>query len=470
MSKLKTFQDTINPIVLKELRQAVRGRFMPVLLCTYLFVQVMVMLVNADNSQSNNFGVEMMMSYFSVLGVVVIIFVPFVSAIRHAFERNSDNLDLLYITSLPAKNIVTGKFIAGVVTSLLFFSATMPFIALTLLLRGVDIQSIVGMTFILFVASPLALQGALTASSFSMSRILQILVGLAGLFGLIMLLVMVLSGMFGLNNFGTGSTSTFFLEPEFLTLVGSAIFFIVLFQKVGVALIQPGSANRARPVRQTLTIGWCLSLFAGIAIGGDGVEVWSVIVSTLLAIHAFAVVCERTALNTRIRSELPKQPYHRMWYFFHSSGQANGFIWTLVMMGLTSAIAFAEGSSEPFHIALALCSGGLTYSLWGAFLYRKFFYRFVQKKFSWLIALFLLAIGTAGPWLVTLTLSPGSRWTNFALLHFLNPFAVIDQSSYRSVIVFALCVAALFGLVFNWRVLRDGMRQYQPIQKQEPQL
>ena len=82
-----------------------------------------------------------------ILAGASVFFIPLYVGIRVAVERQENNPDLLYVSTLSPARIIRGKFLCGAYMALLFFSACMPFMAFTNLLRGVDLPTVF---FILF--------------------------------------------------------------------------------------------------------------------------------------------------------------------------------------------------------------------------------------------------------------------------------------------------------------------------------
>ena len=69
-------------------------------------------------------------------------FVPLYAGVRLSLERNDANIDLLFVTTITPGAIVRGKYFAAMALTLLIFSACMPFMMFTYLLRGIDLPTI----------------------------------------------------------------------------------------------------------------------------------------------------------------------------------------------------------------------------------------------------------------------------------------------------------------------------------------
>ena len=82
------------------------------------------------------------MGLLGILMFTCMIFVPLYSGGRMSLERSNADMDLLYVTTLSPGAIVRGKYLTATALTLLIFSASMPFMILTYLLRGIDLPSI----------------------------------------------------------------------------------------------------------------------------------------------------------------------------------------------------------------------------------------------------------------------------------------------------------------------------------------
>src|SRR5262249_27082793 len=142
-----------NPIVVKELRQAVRSwavTGMLLLFLIVLFVASVAFLAMGSLDQDTALGSEMFSAFTVILALASVLFIPLYMGIRVASERQENNPDLFYISTLSPARIIRGKFLCGVYMAVLFFSACMPFMAFTNLLRGVDLPTIFFILFCLF--------------------------------------------------------------------------------------------------------------------------------------------------------------------------------------------------------------------------------------------------------------------------------------------------------------------------------
>src|SRR5262249_11535355 len=110
--------DWLNPIVVKELRQAVQSRFVVVALLIFLTIQVLAvgiyLVTAADPTFSFDAGRWVFMILFGIMLAVSMLFVPLYTGVRLVAERSETNLDLLFITTIKPRSIIAGKLMAAV--------------------------------------------------------------------------------------------------------------------------------------------------------------------------------------------------------------------------------------------------------------------------------------------------------------------------------------------------------------------
>ena len=82
------------------------------------------------------------MGYYAVLSVPLLIVVPYAAFRSLAGEWEDGTFELLSITALSARQIVTGKLASAILQMMVYYSALAPCIAFTYLLRGIDIITV----------------------------------------------------------------------------------------------------------------------------------------------------------------------------------------------------------------------------------------------------------------------------------------------------------------------------------------
>ena len=170
-----------NPIVVKELRQAVRSWAVTGMLLAFLCILFFVtvgFLLGRDINPSQGLGRDIFQFFLPVLSLVGFVFIPVYVGGRLTAERLEGNVDMLYITTLSAARIIRGKLLCGIYLTVLFFSVCAPFMVFTNLLRGIDLPTVFVLLVIAFLLSILSLQASIFLSCLPASKGLKLLVGL----------------------------------------------------------------------------------------------------------------------------------------------------------------------------------------------------------------------------------------------------------------------------------------------------
>ncbi|HEV3384966.1 MAG TPA: hypothetical protein VG097_09120, partial [Gemmata sp.] len=118
---LNSIGDRINPIVVKEMRQAVNSRFVSSMLVLLLSIELLVMalmlLLRSPSTdpdiQNMRTGREVFMTLQGILIVSCMLLIPTMTGGRLAAERSDVKVDLLFISTLSPRAIMAGKFLAA---------------------------------------------------------------------------------------------------------------------------------------------------------------------------------------------------------------------------------------------------------------------------------------------------------------------------------------------------------------------
>jgi hypothetical protein len=495
--------DRLNPIAVKELRQAVQSKFVVGVLLLFLLVQVSIVgiyLVTASGGELvDPLVTQAGRQLFGIIQVILLatcmIIIPAYAGIRLAAERSDTNVDLLFITTLRPRAIISGKFFANLVLVLLIFSACTPFMTFTYLLRGIDVISMALVLALDFAASALAIPLALFLAVVPANRVFKILLGLVGIVGLGFTYAGVLSVAFVILDFGGGylaDSPGFWLTMAFIAVLAATLF--GLFFVWAVALVSPASANRAWGMRIFLLVSW---LAAGIISGWASLQIpearnvpaliWAWSMVSLFSLGLMIGVSERDHWGPRVARTIP-WPWWRRWpAFLFYSGAAGGVVFCVLMIVLTGLtlplwdqvlLSVERGPLVPPNRLVDSQAGlwlmGLytyVYAL-TAVLVRKASPWKIPTEYTWVVLLVLLAVGCVVPYLVSFLLFYREWWYKTWLLS--NPFAgvvhaLMPSSLMRSqrshVLTFvtfagawAVVVTAL-NLPWFWRQLR-GFRPY----------
>ncbi len=259
--------DLLNPIVVKELRQAVKSRIVMVALVLFLILQLAILLLHLsldDPRRLDGTSLHLGRSIFQILQGILLgtcmLLIPAYAGVRLASEHSDTNVDLLFISTLRPRGIIAGKLQASIVLILLIFSACAPFMTFTYLLRGIDIPSILLVLVVDFLVVLLGTQVAIFLGTVPANAGLKLLLGLFGLGSLCTLFGYGMATSVVLLDEGLGSrmdTLDFWLVAGALVLAVVAV--IGLLFMWSVAIVSPPSLNRALPVRLYLLGFWLVT-------------------------------------------------------------------------------------------------------------------------------------------------------------------------------------------------------------------
>lgn len=350
-SMIERLDDAMSPVVVKELRQAVRGRFIVLVLMAFLAIQLVTLgialLVGADQAAMADSMAMGRTTFLWLLGFLLgtcLLCIPLYTGIRLGVERSDSDVDLLFITTIKPRAIIFGKVTSSMLLTFLIFASSLPFMVFTYFLRGIDIPSI----FILLAMGLLAIVVmvclAIMLATLPVSRPFKIIIGLNFAFGGLPALPILMGLSFEFLQAGGGSRIT---TANFWIGVGITLVFTAsacaLMLAISIASVTPPAANRAKPVRIALLLQWLVTLAgAGYlslrASDGGPLIAWMFAQLALLTITTIAATSERHQLGTRVTNEVPENPLARAAVFPFFSGSASGLVWSALMILATIGV------------------------------------------------------------------------------------------------------------------------------------
>ncbi len=439
---LSHIDDFVNAIAVKEMRQAVKGRTIAWVLMLFLIVQLLIIgvVVMTQDEIGNDFdaGKSVFMGMLGVLLGTCLLFIPAITAFRLSSERGDNNVDLLFITTLKPMQIIWCKLSAAMVLIVLFFSASMPFMTLTYLLRGLDLPSmfiLLGMDFLIVIA---CVQFAILLASAPggiISKGLRFLFGLAVLIGALISSLMMSWGML---YSGIGSMlGTWEFWGIALTNVISGLLVVGLMFVLSVTIITPRSANKAVAVRIYLFFLW---LAHGTIVGvwyyhvrdKDVVISWTLSMVIMFIVTLLVAVCERLSWGPRIVTKIPRNVLLRIPAFLIYSGASCGVVFSVTMIGVTLAIGYVFGVNVSMNrdyefmmmISVGLALYTFCYAMTSLLIKRMFFAKSTRASTTGIIAIFLLLATTVIPWIIGVMM-PGTRWYDISPRWYIaNPIVI----------------------------------------------
>lgn len=141
----RTLDDRLNPILVKEVRQALRGRFFRwmfgLTLLVTTFLALMVVAFAASGSVDSRIGQQFFVVIYACMGGAVLVLVPFSAFLSTSAEWDENTYDLLVLSNLQPRQIVGGKLVSTLIQALLYYSTFTPFLVAAFLLNGLDLAA-----------------------------------------------------------------------------------------------------------------------------------------------------------------------------------------------------------------------------------------------------------------------------------------------------------------------------------------
>lgn len=497
LSNLKTHflnwrQWELNPVVVKELRQAVRSwavtgtllLFLLVLLCSAV---VFFVTQSFEVTTNQRLGADIFTTFSVILTGASLLFIPLYVGVRVANERQESDLDLLYISTLTPQRIIRGKFFCGAYVAVLFFSACMPFMTFTNLLRGVDLPSVFFALVCLFLAVCCAVQVAIFLACLPISKILKILVGMGAGFASCWLVVGLTFWTSQMMQRGVGSMMsdrTFW--ATFLTVCGVVFSGTLLLYFLSVALISPLSANRALPVRIYMTIVWILTAVLSLLWSRKQNDArlmlpWAITSFVVLGLSLVVIVSNQDTLSVRVQRTVPERMPKRALAFLFYNGAAGGLVWLAALLGATYLLTWTmltahlfASTLDPEELSPFLLSSGavifymFSYALLGLFIHRRFFPR-RTARLAGIFAVMVPAAWALAPVLFFFFLNRLSTrdLEHTQLGNLFNTFAAPDITQKQAHLYCAACAfAAMLLLNLKWFIRQ--LKNFQPFRRATP--
>lgn len=352
--RLEAWSEWLNPILVKEARQAFKSnQFLITFLLLLLFAwgwSILGVVMQMPGVQFGSGGAVLLGGYYLILALPLLVIVPFTSFRSLAAEREDGTFEILSITTLSARQIVVGKLGSAILQMMVYFSALSPCIAFTYLLRGIDVVTIVVVLFYTFVVSLCLCCFSLLVATLTRARHWQVLLSVALVLGLF--LVAWSWSMAVLAGFLDSAGSLPVHAPEFWpvqwTIISGALAFCVLCISAARGLISFASDNRSTPLRRIMLGHQALFLF--------WVVYWLITVPDeefLMVMAAFAgiywmvagtlMIGESAQLSPRVRRRLPQSLLGRMLFTWFNPGSGTGYAFAVVNFGVVVCFFLGAG-------------------------------------------------------------------------------------------------------------------------------
>ncbi len=341
--------DWLNPILVKETRQALKSRqfiatFFLLLIAAWL-TSTFALLFASDGAEFRRSGPILFSAFYMILAVAIFIIVPFAAFRSLLSERDQFTYEVLSITTLSPRQIVWGKLCSSIVQIFIYYSAITPFLAFSLQFKGVNVR-LLGLVLVSAAFGSLGLSmAALAVSTAARHRALQVLLTLGVLAGLLF--------AFSMN---TGMCVSLIQERGGMppmddsgfwwgcaSLVSYFIAYFLLLMELAIAQLTFDADNRSSWVRLGIaglfwmSVAWVAGAFIwwptiivpemALTFMGLAIAHWGIL-------GLFAVT-EHDALSRRVRRNLLRFGVFRVVLTPLMPGGARGLLFLLIHIPLT---------------------------------------------------------------------------------------------------------------------------------------
>ncbi len=374
------FGDKLNPILVKETRQALKSRQFVITFSVLLFAALAWTIVGSLTMMPQIYTTpsapRMLIGYYLVLALPMLLVVPLAAYRSLEGEIDDGTLELLSISTLTPWQIVLGKLASAMLQMMLYFVALFPCVAYAYTLRGVDLPTTMLIMAALIVAGILLTIVALFFAPLTRSRTGRITTLLATMailmaaeWGLAFLMIgMILYG----NPLTTGQL---YFTVTATILLAAAIGHLLLTATA--AQLTPESENRSTHIR--LSIMGLTAVFLGVGtlaalmLTREGIPV---VVTLIMILGVLWTACssmmaaESPAMTPRIRRELPSSFFARCTLTWLTPGPATGLAFSVINIviitffiaaGLEYLIRTPNAWGQPYAIFARLVLTYATY-------------------------------------------------------------------------------------------------------------
>ena len=423
---LERWSERLNPILVKEARQALKSRqflltFSLALLASWAW-SVGGIALQAGAVYYGAGGSFMFIVYFIILAIPLLVVVPFSAFRSLAAEREEGTFELLSITSLSARQIVMGKVGSALLQIIVYCSALAPCIVFTYLLRGLDIVSLLLVLVYTILASVLLSVQALLMATITRSTQWQVLLSVSLILELLFVGYSwcIFVGMVMLREQLPFDMTNFWLIN--LALLTGYLSYLVLFVEAATAQISFASENRSTRLRivllgqQLLLVGWLVYFWAQIKeveliVGLMGVS------AVHWALAGALLTGEVAELSPRVRRALPTTLLGRLLFTWFNPGSGTGYVFAVcnlvavVVVSLLALSVLPEGirllrQEEWLYFVALAPSYVIAYLGAGRLLILAVrLVRHVGVYAGFLLQIVLALMGTLGPFVVQMIFS-----------------------------------------------------------------
>ncbi len=470
---LDRLSDRLNPLLVKEVRQMLKGKlFLTTFSLLLLGLWVSSMLgVQVAGGHIDEQGVPALLATYLIgLQITLLVFVPFMSFRSMQAETEENTWELIAITTLSARRIISGKVRCAQVMSFLLLMVVTPFVAFCSLLPGFDWLAVVGVLALTFIISLLNINLSVMLSSLATSRTWQVLTMLA-LLAILSLQAWCVCAM------TFASTSSYYSSvrrssAESWISVGLLLSFIVtysyLFFEVAVSRVTFEADSRSPRIRLTCSLLHGFLLFLLISsdrYSSSGFALAFCLFVLQWAVFGLSACLEPETISTRIRRKLS------WWSRLRSPflpGGSRALVFMLLHLGSVPLVAMiAQSSLSGFRSGAFIASWAmylLIYATLAVAACRALLAVKPGISRTYLrVGVVVCVVISMLPSMALEALAPAAVYAFFPAL-ILNPFSYSGLGGGDWAIPMPLMLIALIGVHLNWEIIKRSVLDVSPVE------
>ncbi|MFO0897644.1 MAG: hypothetical protein U0836_09515 [Pirellulales bacterium] len=330
--------DRLNPILVKEARQALKSKqfvmtFALVLLASW-FWSVGGMLWLGPDANYRPTGQQMFFGYLVILGFPLIVVVPFGAFQSLSSEREDRTFELLSISTLKPWQFISGKLASAMLQMLVYLSAVSPCLAFTYMLRGIDILAILMMTGYVVLASLGFSALALLLATLTTEKHWQVVLSVL----LILALMYCFMGGMATASQMTGEVWAFDDVWFWVANAGALsayVSYLALVIAAAGAQLSFASDNRSTKLRvimllqQALWIGWFCGLWLAWGMADASLYLFAAVPLLQWGALGALMTGESPHLSRRVQRSLPQSFFGRAFLTWFNPGPGTGYLFVV---------------------------------------------------------------------------------------------------------------------------------------------
>lgn len=355
--------DWINPVLLREYQQVVRSRAFlwigSLWLIALLFISLMFVVTTAPRESAFTLsgpGQDYFGFIIAALAVVFFFVFPFNSFNRLVRERKEMTLELLSITRIRPGQIATGMLLATTMQILLFLFLCFPFVAFAYLCRGLELKTVLWSLYTLTICAIALNAASLTIASFCKTPRITMVVRALFVLGIVFALIS------GVNIFSEILHELRYLRSGTVSISAWVVMLLTTMTVAGIILTAQVFTRSNLTFESANRTTWPRLTVAGLFAAGHlilwickwtGPYQLSVAIAfdliSFLALVAFTcwLMGESNQLSARQLESIPRNRPLRLLWFPFLPGRGSGFIYFLLIGGVTTlSLWFAINSTS----------------------------------------------------------------------------------------------------------------------------